>query len=112
MRSGDAKQGITMAFIAGAEGFILVRSMRHAAVQQFAPARTAGAVFAAVGQSDAGPDGRAENGFVRFAMKLMTAWLYSDLETHTILINEKTICCYIYIAYAYVYVDIYIDNRI
>ena len=54
----------------------------HAAFQQPALARAAGAVAAAVGQADALADGRGQDGFVAVDAEHAFGRLEGDLETH------------------------------
>ena len=88
MRFGAAEQGKSRFFILGGQCAFLMRAMGDAAAQQFAAARTAGAVFTAVRQADAGADGGIEDRFALIADKLMAAGLNCDLKTHTILIMK------------------------
>jgi hypothetical protein len=67
-----------------AQRAFLVGLVRDRAGHDLALAGTAGAVLAAVGQADAGADGRRQHGFVFLAAELVAAGLYSDLERHTI----------------------------
>lgn len=63
-------------------------AMRNIASKHHAFATATGAVFAAVGQADAGTYRRGQYGFIRFAGKLPTTRLNGYLERHTILIMK------------------------
>jgi len=78
-------------FVIGRQRAFLMRAVGDAAIDQFALAGAAGAVFAPVGQADAGANGCGENGFVRVTGKLMAAGLNGNLKTHTILTMITTL---------------------
>jgi hypothetical protein len=62
--------------------------MHHGAGNLFAFARTASAVFAAIGQTDALADASGEQGFVVIGGEAATTGLNGNLKTHLLGILE------------------------
>jgi hypothetical protein len=73
LRRGAAGQDEPAVLFGGRQGLVLVRAVDHAALQQAALARAAGAVLAAVGQADALADGGGQDGFVAFDAEAASA---------------------------------------
>jgi hypothetical protein len=82
VRGGAAKQRQAGRFLVRAQCPLLVRAVFDGAADDLAFARAAGAVFAAVGQTDAGADRRRQDGFIGIAVELVAAGQYGNLKGH------------------------------
>ena len=84
VRHAAAGEHIAGGFFIGAQRFGLVSAVGHTARQQFALARAAGAVFAAIGQTNALANASGQNGFIGLGFKDASAGLNGDGECHTV----------------------------